>query len=124
MMIEKQQYLSYSALGRKPTLFGIPYMAGMSIGSTTLLVTVIVGDLYGLAFLFPLVFGFAILLFIKHICETDAHGVEVFILELKWRFLRYYKGNTHLFGGTMTIFPVTYGRLKHKDANEAIKKLS
>ncbi len=122
-MGEKDLYPSYNGLSRNPAPWGIPYMTGLFLMSFTLLTTVallIYTD--GTLFLIPLVIGITLLLFVKNICENDNRAVEVFLLELKWTFIKIFYGNSKRHGGTLTISPITYGRVTYKNAKRYFKK--
>lgn len=119
----KQLYASYNGMSRNPTIWGVPYMAGLFLLCITILPTTgLMIFTKGTLFVYPLVFGVAMFFFVKDICENDNRAIEVFLLELKWYFLKLFKGNTKRNGGTLTIAPITYGRVSLKNAKHYFKK--
>lgn len=108
------EYISYNGLGRSPTIWGIAYMTGLAVVSTSLLGGLILGMfVHQTGWLFALI-GIPILLFIKIISINDDKAVTILLLEAKWVVWKWLSGTAHYYGGTLTIVPITYGRrLKH-----------
>lgn len=117
-MLEEEQppieYVSYNGLGRKPMIWGIPYMVGLAILSVSLMGGLVLGTFVGNAgWLFSLI-GIPLALFIKIICTNDDKAVDILLLETKWTIIKFIFGNSKYHGGTLTIAPISYGRkLKH-----------
>lgn len=110
-------------MSRNPTIWGVPYMALLFLLVVTALpATAFLMFTSGALYLYPLVFGIAALIFLKDICENDNRAIEVFMLEVKWFFIKVFYGNTKRNGGTLTIAPITYGRVSLKNAKHYFKK--
>lgn len=113
-------YLSYSGMARSPMVWGIPFMAMLSVGSGSIFIAVFAGNLIGLAGWLLGLIGVPILLFIKQISTTDDKAVFILMLEAKWMLLKAFTGNKKYHGGAMKIAAVSYGR-KVSDVKRVIK---
>lgn len=114
-------YISYSAMARSPMVWGIPFMALLSIGTGSLLLGYVSSFLFGLAgYLFALI-AIPVLLFIKQISVTDDKAFNILLLEVKWKLIKSLTGNSKFYGGAMMIAPVSYGR-KVSDVKQFIEK--
>lgn len=122
MTEEKQQYASYNGMSRTPSLAGIPYIAGMSTGTGTILASALVASsVDGVTWVYPLIVGGAVLLFIKSICENDNEGLKIFLLELKWRVIKL-GSDSKQHGNTLTIHPIRYGRPRDASRKKYFKR--
>ncbi|HHW4679522.1 MAG TPA: VirB3 family type IV secretion system protein [Xylella sp.] len=116
-----EEYISYNGLGRSPMIWGIPYMAGLTIMSVSLLGGLLLGTFVGgMGWLFSLI-GVPMALFVKIICTNDDKAIQILKLEVKWSMLKVISGNARYHGGTMTMAPITYGR-KLKNVKRYFKK--
>ena len=107
-----EEYVSYNGLGRRPMIWGIPYMAGMAIMCVSLLGGLFLGTFIGgLGWLFVLL-GVPLALFVKGVCQNDDRAIDILLIELKWMAIKKFSGNSAYYGGTLTIAPTTYGRKK------------
>ena len=95
-------------------VFGVPIAAGMVVGCSSLLLSLVLGMTLGVAGWLTGLAGIPVLIFIRVICESDDRAVEIFTLELKWALIKAMSGNSRFHGGTLGIAPTTYGR-KAKD---------
>lgn len=115
------EYISYNGLGRSPTIWGIPYMAGLFIVSGSMLGGLTLGTFIGGAgWLFALI-GVPVLLFIKSLCTNDDKAVQILMLEVKWTLIRLMTQNGKYYGGTLAIVPTTYGR-RYKNVKRYFEK--
>lgn len=104
------EYISYNGLGRSPTIWGIAYMTGLAVVSTSLLGGLLLGVfVHPAGWLFTLI-SIPILLFVKIISTNDDRAVTILLLEAKWVVTKWLSGSARYYGGTLTIVPVTYGR--------------
>jgi len=114
------EYLSYNGLGRSPTVWGVPFMAGLVIMCVCLLPAMLLG-----VFISPYGWLFAVtavplLIFARIQCETDDKALTKLAKEVKWALIKWMSGNPKIFGGTFTIAPVSYTR-KLRNVESAIK---
>lgn len=115
------QYVSYNGLGRNPSVWGIPYMAGLAILCVSLMGGMLLGTLVMPAgWLFALI-GLPIAWFVKLICTNDDKAVGIVFFEAKWVLIKVMSGNAKYHGKTMAIAPTTYGR-RLKDAQRYFEK--
>ncbi|MDM0029124.1 VirB3 family type IV secretion system protein [Variovorax saccharolyticus] len=104
------EYISYNGLGRNPSVWGIPYMAGLALLSVSMLGGMVLGLWVGpVGWSFALI-GVPIGWFIKTICTNDDHAIGIVVLEAKWVLIKLACGNAKYHGQTMAIAPTTYGR--------------
>jgi type IV secretion system protein VirB3 len=115
------EYISYGALGRSPMFWGIPYMVFLGVGSGSLLLGLVAGNLFGTTGWLLTLISIPILLFVKVISVTDDKAINILLLETKWMIIKKITGNSKLYGGTMGIAPTTYTR-KQKDVISFIEK--
>ncbi len=104
------EYISYNGLGRSPTIWGIAYMTGLAVVSTSLLGGLLLSVFVSQAGWFFALIGIPILIFIKIISVNDDRAVTLLLLEAKWFILKWFSGTSRYYGGTLTIAPLTYGR--------------
>jgi type IV secretory pathway VirB3-like protein len=120
---QKPAYASYNGLSRTANILGVPYMAGMGTASVTMLASLLCAMTFGGgAWLYPLIVGITLLLFMKNLCENDDAGLQMFLLELKWRWIKATQGGGKEFGGTLTIHPISYGRVNYEQAKKYFKR--
>ena len=115
------EYISYNGLGRSPMIWGIPFMAGLSVVSSCMLSGMLAGVFLGGAGWLIALTGVPVLLFFKIICSNDDKAINNVLLEAKWVLIKAVGGNAKYYGGTMTIAPTTYGR-KYKDVKRYFEK--
>lgn len=60
-------------------------------------------------------------MFLKRLCETDDKAIRILLIEAKWFLIKKLSGNSKLYGGTMTISPISYG-MRKKDVERFFKK--
>ena len=91
--------------------WGVPYVAGMSIVSLTSISAMIAAFLWGgIYWLYPFAIGGAFIMFLKSICENDDAGLDMFICEVKWRFIKLLSSNDSArHGNKLTIHTMRYG---------------
>ena len=107
---EAQEYMSFNGLGRRPMIFGIPYMAALVLMCVCMLSAVVAGIVYGPIGLMLSVTAVPVGLFIRFICETDDRAIEILILEVKWAFVKMWGGTARYFGGALALSPIKFGR--------------
>ena len=106
----KQKYLSYNGAARRPMVFGVPFAAGMVIGVSSMMISLVLGMIFGLAGWLSGLIAIPLLIFIRVICVSDDRAVEIFMLELKWWLIKLISGNQKFHGGMLGISPITFGR--------------
>lgn len=108
-MTEKPQYASYNGLGREAMIgsTGIPLMLGLGIGCVFLLAWIILQAVIGPIAILVTLLAIPIFLFIRVTCGNDDKALRILLLELRC-YLR--RNNAVLFGNTLTLFPVKFGR--------------
>lgn len=116
-----KEYISYNGLGRSPTIWGIAYMTGLAVVSTSLLGGLLLGVFVSQSGWFFALIGIPILIFIKIISTNDDRAVKLLFLETKWMVIKLIRGNAQYHGGTLTIAPLTYGR-KLNDVKRYLEK--
>lgn len=114
---EAQEYMSFNGLGRRPMVYGIPYMASLVLMSVCLLTAVAAGIAFGPVGLLLGAVGVPIGMFIRFICETDDRAIEILVLEVKWAIIKAWGGTAKFFGGTLALSPIKYGR-KWRDVKQ------
>jgi type IV secretion system protein VirB3 len=107
---EAQEYMSFNGLGRRPMIFGIPYMTALTLMCVFMLSGVAAGIAFGPIGLLLGVTAVPIGLFIRFICETDDRAIEILVLEVKWAILKAWGGTAKYFGGALVFSPIKYGR--------------
>jgi type IV secretion system protein VirB3 len=113
-------YMSYNGLGRTPMLWGIPYMAGLTIMCLSLLPAMFLGIfISGAGWLFALI-GVPLVIFAKSMCSTDDKALLILSKEIKWALLKSMGGNARLYGGAFMIAPTSYTR-KTSDVTRGIE---
>ena len=123
-MKEKQLYASYNGLSRTATYWGVPYVEGMGIFTVSVMVSLITAFASGgIVWLYPLAVGGAILMFLKTLCENDDAGLDMFITELKWRFIKSLSNDSGRYGGKLTIHSIRYrNEVSNVEAKHYFKK--
>ncbi|MGF6766189.1 type IV secretion system protein VirB3 [Paraburkholderia sp. GAS33] len=104
---EKTLYSAYAGLSRTAMIWGVPLMAALGVFVCSVFASLLGAAMYGiggLLFAFP---GVPVMIFFKHICETDDQALRILWLEVVC-FL--HRANAGLFGKTYTLAPMTYGR--------------
>ena len=104
------EYISYNGLGRNPSIWGIPYMAGLAILSVSVIGGMVLGVAVGPAGWFFALIGVPIGWFLKSICTNDDKALGIVCLEARWVLIKLASGNAKYHGKTMAIAPTTYGR--------------
>lgn len=107
---QEPEYISYNALSRTPKVWGIPFMFFLMFGSSSLLVGMILGLIFGPLGWLIVLLVIPVFLYVKKICETDDQAMRILAIELKWFLIGKLTGNANYFGGTVTIAPNSYGR--------------
>lgn len=113
-------YLSYGGMARSPMVWGIPFMAMLMIGSSSLMLGLIAGSFLGLSGWMLSLIGVPVLLFIKQISSTDDKAAHILMIEAKWILLKTLFGNSKYHGGAMKIAATNYGR-KVRDVKRTLK---
>jgi type IV secretion system protein VirB3 len=108
---EKVEYVTYNGLGRRPMIFGVPYMPALFLFTATLLgSTFLAMKLETPAGYLVGVLAIPVFMYIKEICRTDDRAVEIVLIEMKWTLIKLFSGTARYFGGTLTFAPMRYGR--------------
>jgi len=119
MSDEKARYPGFNGLGRTAAIWGVPYMAMLVVVVASMFTGVLVAFFVGPGGLLFVFLGFPVLLWFKHICETDDQGLWILWLQLRCRFYfwrlriraRVNAGRAAPnFGNTSTLAPLRYGR--------------
>lgn len=119
MSDEKARYPGFNGLGRTAAIWGVPYMAMLVVVVVSMFTGVLVAFFVGPGGLLFVFLGFPVLLWFKHICETDDQGLWIMWLQLRCRFYfwqlriraRVNAGRAAPnFGNTSTLAPLRYGR--------------
>jgi type IV secretion system protein VirB3 len=91
-MTDKAKYPGYNGLGRTPGVWGVPYMPALVVLVGSMFVALGSAGIWGPGGLLFYFLGVPVLLFFKHVCETDDQGLRILWLELRcrwyWRRLR------------------------------------
>lgn len=106
-MSDKKTYPAYAGLDRTAAIWGIPLMPLLAIVCTAVILAVVGGAVFGPGGLLFGVPAIPVLLFFKHICETDDQALRILFLEVRCVLDR---RNTKCFGNTYTLTPLRYGR--------------
>jgi type IV secretion system protein VirB3 len=119
-MSEKAKFPGYNGLGRTPSVWGVPYMPALVLFVCAIFVALACAAFVGPGGLLFFFMGGPVLLFFKHICETDDQGLRIMWLELRCRiywwslrlvtFARIGYVKQFDFGDTATLGPLRYGR--------------
>ena len=119
MSDEKARYPGFNGLGRTATLWGVPYMAMLVVVVLSMFAGVLIAFIVGPGGLLFVFLGVPVLVYFKHVCETDDQGLRIMWLEMRCRFyfrmltLRAFinanRAPPH-FGNTATLAPLRYGR--------------
>lgn len=107
---DEVEYMSFNGLSRNAMVYGVPYMAALTIGSTSALLTMVALIAFGPPGLLVFLLAVPMFIFIRFICETDDRAIDIFLLEAKWSLIKMSSGLSKYFGGTLTFSPITYGR--------------
>ena len=120
---QKPEYMSFNGLGRTPMIprLGVPFMVGLALLSVFMITSMVCGLIFGLKGWLIMFLIIPILMFIKRICETDDKAIRILLIEAKWFLMKKLTGNPKLYGGTMTISPISYG-MRKKDVERFFKK--
>jgi type IV secretion system protein VirB3 len=105
-----QEYMSYNGLARRPMFWGVPYMKGLFVVCFFVLIGLGLSMTISPAGWFFALLALPVLIFFKVICVNDDRGIEIFMLENKWRIIKAFGGNAPFYEGLLTIGPITYGR--------------
>jgi type IV secretion system protein VirB3 len=119
MLDEKIRYPGFNGLGRTASIWGVPYMAMLVVVVSSMFVGVLIAFIVGPGgFLFAFL-GAPVLMYFKHVCETDDQGLRIMWLEMRCRFYFLTRRLRSLvnarraaprFGNTSTLAPLRYGR--------------
>ncbi|MBP0593641.1 VirB3 family type IV secretion system protein [Paraburkholderia sp. LEh10] len=119
MSDEKIRYPGFNGLGRTAAIWGVPYMAMLVVVVASMFTGVLVAFFVGPGGLLFVFLGFPVLLWFKHICETDDQGLWIMWLQFRcrnyfWRLRIRARVNAARaapnFGNTSTLAPLRYGR--------------
>ena len=119
MSDEKARYPGFNGLGRTAAIWGVPYMAMLVVVVASMFTGVLVAFFVGPGGLLFVFLGFPVLLWFKHICETDDQGLWIMWLQFRcriyfWRLRIRARVNAARaapnFGNTSTLAPLRYGR--------------
>ncbi|OYD60429.1 UNVERIFIED_ORG: type IV secretion system protein VirB3 [Burkholderia sp. CF145] len=119
MSDEKTRYPGFNGLGRTAAIWGVPYMAMLVVVVASMCTGVLVAFFVGPGGLLFVFLGFPVLLWFKHICETDDQGLWIMWLQFRcriyfWRLRIRARVNSARaapkFGNTSTLAPLRYGR--------------
>jgi type IV secretion system protein VirB3 len=127
MLDEKARYPGFNGLGRTATIWGVPYMAMLVVVVSSMFTGVLIAFVVGPGGLLFVFLGVPVLMYFKHVCETDDLGLELrsrfyfWILTLR---ARVNAGHAALrFGNTATLAPLRYGR-QHRVYRDFFKPMS
>jgi type IV secretion system protein VirB3 len=119
-MADKEKYPGYNGLARTPGVWGVPYMPALIVFCGSVMVALLCAAIWGPGGLLFVFLGVPVLMFFKHVCETDDQGLRILWLEMKcrgyWRglqlitFLKTRRSSPFIFGNTSTLGPLQYGR--------------
>ena len=119
MSDEKARYPGFNGLGRTATLWGVPYMAMLVAVVSSMFAGVLIAFFVGPGGLLFVFLGAPVLMYFKHVCETDDQGLRIMWLEMRCGFyfrllkLRAFVNANRAaprFGNTSTLAPLRYGR--------------
>ncbi|MEM5386701.1 VirB3 family type IV secretion system protein [Paraburkholderia phymatum] len=119
MLDEKARYPGFNGLGRTATIWGVPYMAMLVVVVSSMFAGVLTALIVGPGGLLFVFLGVPVLMYFKHICETDDQGLRIMWLEMRCRFyfrmlkVRAFTNANRFaprFGNTATLAPLRYGR--------------
>lgn len=119
MLDEKARYPAFNGLGRTATIWGVPYMAMLVVVVSSMFAGVLIAFIVGPGGLLFVFLGVPVLMYFKHVCETDDQGLRIMWLEmrcrayfwtLKLRALVNSRRAAPRFGNTVTLAPLRYGR--------------
>lgn len=106
-MAGKKKYSAYAGLGRVAMIWGVPLMPLMIVGCASVFTALSVAIFLGPGGLLFGGLGVPILLFLRQMCETDDQALRILWLELRCVMER---RAWWLFGKTLTLAPIHYGR--------------
>ncbi|KGV74348.1 MULTISPECIES: VirB3 family type IV secretion system protein [Burkholderia] len=107
-MSEKKKYPSYAGLGRVAMYWGVPLIPLLIVVAGSIFCAFVATAFLGPGGLLFVTLGVPFLLYIREVCATDDQALRVLWLEIQCVFRR---RNFGLFGKTLTLAPMKYGRL-------------
>lgn len=106
-MLDKQLYPAYTGLSRVAMAGGIPLLALLAVGGFFGIAAVICAAIVGPGGLLVATAALPILLFIRHLCETDDQAMRILGFEILCAFQRV---KCTLYGKSLTLAPMQYGQ--------------